>query len=94
MSNSSKKKITGASLRNAFEEIIWPRKGLIGIGLVLIVINRLSGLVMPAISEHLVNGALDTTGAEMLELAGRTLDLRAMLVVLGRAVTLQAATYY
>ncbi len=94
MSNSSKKKITGASLRNAFEEIIWPRKGLIGIGLVLIVINRLSGLVMPAISEHLVNGALDTTGAEMLELAGRTLDLRAMLVVLALAITIQAATSY
>ena len=44
-----KKKISGASLRNAFEEIIWPRKNLIGIGLILIVMNRLSGLALPLV---------------------------------------------
>jgi subfamily B ATP-binding cassette protein MsbA len=50
-----KKKISGASLRHAFEEIIWPRKSLIGLGLVLILLNRLSGLILPASSKYLLD---------------------------------------
>jgi ABC-type multidrug transport system fused ATPase/permease subunit len=81
MSNS-KKKITGASLRHAFEEIIWPRKRLIAIGLVLILINRLAGLVLPYTSGPLVDGALEGG-----------LQTR-LLVALAIAITLQAATSY
>lgn len=51
-----KKKITGASLRHAFEEIIWPRKKLIGVGLILILLNRLSGLILPMGSQPLIDG--------------------------------------
>lgn len=79
---NSKKKISGASLRHAFEEIIWPRKKLIGLGLVLIVINRLAGLVLPAASRPLIDGAV-TTGV----------DTR-ILVALAIAITLQASTSY
>lgn len=50
-----KKKISGASLRHAFEEIIWPRKNLLGLGLVLILLNRLSGLILPAASKYLLD---------------------------------------
>jgi ABC-type multidrug transport system fused ATPase/permease subunit len=41
-------RITRSSLRHAFHEIICPRRKLVLIGLVLIVVNRLSGLVLPA----------------------------------------------
>ncbi len=97
MSSPPKKKITGASLRNAFEEIIWPRRGLIALGLVLIVINRLSGLVLPAISRYLVDGAAslfsDTpAGAEVAMPFG--LGPQGLLGGLAVAIALQAATSY
>ena len=40
----SKQKVT---IAQAFKDFIWPRKGLIFIGLVLIVISRLASLVLP-----------------------------------------------
>lgn len=82
MSNSNtKKKISGASLRHAFEEIIWPRKNLIALGLVLIILNRVAGLVLPAASGPLIDGA--ATGV----------DTR-ILVALAIAITVQASTSY
>ena len=98
MSNSKKKKISGASLRNAFEEIIWPRKGLIGTGLVLIVINRLAGLVLPAISRYLVDGAGGVAAGgpdpSLSGLPGPLASLPALLGLLALAIVLQAATSY
>jgi subfamily B ATP-binding cassette protein MsbA len=84
MSNS-KKKISGASLRNAFEEIIWPRKKLIAIGLVLILFNRLAGLVLPASTKYLID---DVIGGGNETLLFQILGLVAV------AVTIQAATSY
>ncbi|KPJ82767.1 MAG: ABC transporter permease [Gemmatimonas sp. SG8_23] len=90
-----KKKISGASLRNAFEEIIWPRRGLIGVGLILILVNRLSGLVLPAISRWLVDGATGTAAAAgALVVGGVALDQRMMLIALAISIGLQAATSY
>ena len=40
----SKQKVTIAQV---FKDFIWPRKGLILIGLILIVISRLASLVLP-----------------------------------------------
>ena len=40
-------KVSKQSLRYAFKEIIWPRRGLVFLGLILILINRASGLVLP-----------------------------------------------
>ncbi len=97
MSNS-KKKISGASLRHAFEEIIWPRRGLIGLGLVLIVINRLAGLVLPAISRYLVDGAGGiAAGGVNGGLAGlptAIASLPALLGLLALSIVLQAGTSY
>ena len=53
MAKTNSKKISGASLRHAFEEIIWPRKKLLALGLVLIMIRSLSGLVLPASTQYL-----------------------------------------
>ncbi|SVC39286.1 uncharacterized protein METZ01_LOCUS292140, partial [marine metagenome] len=50
--------VTGNSLRHAFREIIWPRRKLISVGLVLILLNRLSGLVLPASTKYLIDEVL------------------------------------
>lgn len=89
MSNSKRsnadKKISGASLRNAFDEIIWPRKKLIAVGLVLIVLNRLSGLVLPWATKYLIDDVIANQDIQTLYL---------ILGGVGTAVTIQAATSY
>ncbi len=49
------KKISGSSLRHAFREIIWPRKRLLSFGLLLIFVNRVSGLALPLASKYIVD---------------------------------------
>ena len=78
-------KITGNSLRHAFREIIWPRRKLIAVGLLLIVLNRLSGLVLPISTRYLVD---DVLGQGQFDLLYWLLGL---LVV---AVIVQASTAY
>jgi subfamily B ATP-binding cassette protein MsbA len=85
MAKNNSKKITGASLKHAFHEIIWPRKKLIAIGLVLILINRLAGLVLPASTRYLID---DVIGQGNLRL------LYPLLGLVGGAVAIQAATSY
>ncbi|HIF22865.1 MAG TPA: ABC transporter ATP-binding protein [Gemmatimonadetes bacterium] len=55
---TKKKKVTRASLKSAFQEFIWPRRKLISLGLVLILINRISGLVLPASTRPLIDDVL------------------------------------
>ena len=78
-------KVTGNSLQHAFREIIWPRRKLIALGLLLILLNRLSGLVLPASTKYLVD---DVLGQGQFDLLFRLLGL---LVV---AVIAQAGTAY
>ncbi|MDA0328151.1 MAG: ABC transporter ATP-binding protein [Gemmatimonadetes bacterium] len=79
------KKISGASLRHAFEEIIWPRRRLIGLGLVLILFNRLAGLVLPASTKYLIDDVIANGDADLLF---------RIIALVGLAVTIQAATSY
>jgi subfamily B ATP-binding cassette protein MsbA len=80
-----KTKVSGASLRSAFREIIWPRKKLIGIGLVLILFNRLAGLVLPASTKYLI----DTVIAQ-----GDMDSMKWLVAVLALAITIQASASY
>ena len=57
-SPKKKTKVSGASLRHAFREIIWPRRGLIALGLALILVNRLASLVLPASTKYLVDNVI------------------------------------
>jgi subfamily B ATP-binding cassette protein MsbA len=85
MAETNSKKISGASLKHAFHEIVWPRRKLVAIGLVLILINRLSGLVLPASTQYLIDGVSE---AENLDL------VYGLLALVAAAVTLQAITSY
>ncbi len=80
-----KKKISGASLRHAFEEIIWPRRKLIGLGLFLILLNRLSGLVLPISTKYLIDDVIARQDVDLLYV---------ILGAVGGAVAVQAATSY
>ena len=48
-------KVSGASLKHAFREIIWPRRKLVALGLLLILMNRMAGLVLPASTKYLMD---------------------------------------
>ena len=78
-------RITRSSLRHAFREIIWPRRGLVLVGLLLILVNRLSGLVLPASTKYVIDDVI----AE-----GETDLLWPILGALVAAVTVQALTSF
>ncbi|MEO2159331.1 MAG: ABC transporter ATP-binding protein, partial [bacterium] len=60
------RKLTGGSFRNAFREIMWPRRQLISLGLILTLLNRLSGLVLPASSKYLIDQVLGQSDFNLL----------------------------
>ncbi len=79
------RKISGSSLKSAFQQIIWPRRWLVLLGLVLILFNRLAGLVLPASIRPLIDDVLARS------------DLRQLYWLLGAvagAVAVQSATSY
>jgi subfamily B ATP-binding cassette protein MsbA len=73
------------SLKRIFQEIIWPRRKLVLVGLVLILINRLSGLVLPASTKYLVDDVIGD---------GRSDLLWTLLGLVALAVAVQAATAF
>jgi len=81
----TQKKISGASLKAAFEEIIWPRRKLLLIGLMLIMFNRMAGLVLPASTRYLIDNVIANADLRMLYI---------LLSAVGGAVIVQAATSY
>jgi ABC-type multidrug transport system fused ATPase/permease subunit len=78
-------KPSAASLRRAFREIIWPRRKLVFVGLLLILFNRLSGLVLPASIKYLVDDVIRE---------GRSELLWTLLSAVAVAVTVQAASSF
>jgi ABC-type multidrug transport system fused ATPase/permease subunit len=82
---SKSTKVSGASLRHAFQEIIWPRRKLVALGLLLILLNRLAGLVLPASTKYLVDDVIARGDIDLLY---------KLLGLLGGAVAVQAATSY
>ena len=78
-------KVSGASLRHAFREIIWPRRKLVALGLLLILMNRLAGLVLPASTKYLVDDVIARGDIDLLY---------KLLGLVGGAVAVQAVTSY
>jgi len=86
MRNPSKKKaVSLASVRRAFWTIVWPRRKLVLIGLVLVGINRLSGLVLPGSTKYLIDNVIAERDTGMLKI---------LLLVVGAAILVQAVTSY
>jgi subfamily B ATP-binding cassette protein MsbA len=59
-------RVTTSSLRHAFREIIWPRRKLVLFGLLLVFVNRLSGLVLPASTKYLIDDVIGSRRVQLL----------------------------
>jgi subfamily B ATP-binding cassette protein MsbA len=69
----------------AFKEYIWPRKSIILIGLVLIIIKSLSGLVLPYASKNLIDEVIPS---------GNKTALISLLAVVCFAILIQSVTSF
>jgi ABC-type multidrug transport system fused ATPase/permease subunit len=61
------KKLKNVTLAQVFKTIIWPRKKYLSIGLVLIIISRLAGLVLPGASKYLIDDVIPKNDSTMLK---------------------------
>lgn len=79
------KKASKVTMVQAFKTIIWPRRNLVFIGLILIVISRLSSLVLPWKSKALLDDVIPNKDYE---------QLYNLLLIVGIAILLQAVTSF
>jgi len=78
----TKRRIT---IAHVFKTIVWPRKKLLLLGLLLIIISRIAGLVLPASGKYFMDEVI----------AKHNLDyLRNMLLVITGSIVIQAATSF
>ncbi|MEQ8927288.1 MAG: ABC transporter ATP-binding protein [Fulvivirga sp.] len=73
------------SISHVFKTIVWPRRKQLIIGLILIIISRLAGLVLPGASKYLMDDVIPNNNLEMLKL---------LLLAVGIAITVQAITSF
>ncbi|WP_340201962.1 ABC transporter ATP-binding protein [Ascidiimonas sp. W6] len=73
------------SISKAFKTIIWPRRNIISLGLVLIVISKLAGLVLPISTKYLIDDVIVNKNYEML---------RYLLIAVVVGITIQASTSF
>jgi len=79
---SKKNKVT---IGHVFKTIVWPRKNLLLVGLLLIVISRLASLVLPAGSKYLMDDVIAKSN---------TGNLKILLLVVLAAIIIQAVTSF
>ena len=78
----SKSKVT---LTQVFKTIIWPRKNILLVGLLLIIISRLAGLVLPGATQYLMDDVIAKGNIEMLKM---------ILMAVAGAILIQSVTSY
>lgn len=82
---TKEKKKSKVTIGKAFRTIIWPRRNLVFIGLVLIVISRLASLVLPWKSKELLDVVIPNKDFEQLKM---------LLLFVGSAILIQAVTSF
>lgn len=65
-STKQKKRKSDVSFKWAFKEYIWPRKKMMGVGLILILIRSAAGLVLPGAVQILVDDVAITKNEQLL----------------------------
>jgi len=80
--NKPKHKVT---IAQAFKEFIWPRRKIVIIGLLLIVVSRLASLVLPGASKYLIDEVIVNKDMQMLKI---------LLAVVAASIIVQAVTSY
>src|SRR5688572_21795660 len=82
---AAKKKIDSAAAWREFRELVWVHRRRLAIGLTLMMISRLSGIVLPALSKYVID---DVIGKGRVEL------LLPIALVAGAATIVQAITSF
>ena len=83
--NKARPSVSRASIRRVLATIIWPRRWMLLLGLVLIGINKLAGLVLPWSSKVLIDDVIGQQNTSLLPL---------LLAGVGGAVLLQSASSF
>ncbi|NAS30048.1 ATP-binding cassette domain-containing protein [Flavobacteriaceae bacterium R38] len=78
----AKKKV---SLKQVFKTIIWPRRNILFIGLILIVISKVAGLVLPGATKYFIDDVIANKDFDLL---------KTLLIVVGIAISVQALTSF
>lgn len=73
------------TIRHVFKTIIWPRKKFVLTGLVLIIISRLAGLVLPGATKYLMDDVIANRDLQMLKY---------LLIAVVAAIVIQAVTSF
>ena len=73
------------SIPQAFKEFVWPRKGIVFVGLILIVISRLASLVLPLKSKELLDEIIPNNDMDALF---------SMILLVSGAILIQALTSF
>lgn len=74
-----------SNVATAFRVFVWPRRGLLAFGLLLIFVNRFCGLVLPGATKFLMDDVISEGNKELLP---------KLVLAVGAAVTLQAITSF
>ena len=87
--------VSRTSIRHALTTIVWPRRWLLLLGLLLIAVNRLSGLVLPGASKYLIDDVIGNRNTGLLTVlllavAGAVLAQAASSFLLTRLLSVQA----
>ncbi|AXT54846.1 ABC transporter ATP-binding protein [Aquimarina sp. MMG015] len=82
---SNDKKKPKVTILQAFKTIIWPRRGLVFIGLILIFFNRVAGLILPWKSKTLLDDVVPSKDMG---------QLYELLIIVGSAILIQATTSF
>ena len=85
ISSKKTKKKTKVTIATAFKTIIWPKRNLVFIGLVLIVLSRLASLVAPLKIKELLDDVIPNKDYEALY---------SLLFVVGTAILVQSITSF
>ncbi len=83
--DDKKKKLDAAAVWREARELIWARRGRIGVGLSLMLVNRVVGLVLPASTKYLIDDVAGQGRAELLV---------PLALVAGAATFVQAVTSF
>ncbi|MCP4440630.1 MAG: ABC transporter ATP-binding protein [Aureispira sp.] len=77
------KKKNKVTFSQAFKTIIWPKRKLVFVGLILIAISRTASLVLPGASKYLIDNVIANKDYEMLQ----TLVFVVICAILAQAIT-------
>jgi len=72
-------------MKRAFADLVWPRRGILTVGLLLILVNRLAGLVLPGTTKYLIDDVVQKHNLPLL---------LPISLIAGGAVLIQALTSF